>query len=135
MTAVMIEGRRLVWGPGVPKVGKQQFDMPSCQQRPLGQPTAGSGAQQCRVPQCSAWRRGRGGRRKLLTVVVPAAAAAALLLLNPQSYASLAEQCWQPDAEVRPSFVQLVAALEGLLQQHEALQKEVDKANRRIGTW
>lgn len=70
MSAVMIEGKRLVWGPGVPKY-----------------------------------------------------------------YASLAEQCWQADADARPSFVQLVVALEGLLQQHESLQKEVDKANRRIGTW
>lgn len=52
-----------------------------------------------------------------------------------QAYASIAEQCWQADAEARPSFVQLVAALDGLLQQHETLQREVDKGTRRIGTW
>lgn len=91
-------------------------------------------------PNAALGGEGEAGCHKLLTVVAPAAAVAPvalppLLLSNPQSYASLAEQCWQPDAEARPSFVQLVAALEGLLQQHEALQKEVDKANRRIGTW
>jgi hypothetical protein len=31
MTAVMIEGRRLVWGPGVPKVGA-----PPWEKRPAG---------------------------------------------------------------------------------------------------
>lgn len=52
-----------------------------------------------------------------------------------QAYASLAEQCWRADASTRPSFAQLVVALEGLLQQHEALQVEVHKANKRIGTF
>lgn len=70
MTSVMIDGRRLIWGTGVPK-----------------------------------------------------------------AYAALADQCWQADPEARPSFARLVCALHDLLQRHETLQLEVDKANRRIGTF
>jgi len=58
-----------------------------------------------------------------------------LLLLQQQAYAALADQCWQADPEARPSFARLVCALHDLLQRHETLQLEVDKANRRIGTF
>lgn len=66
MTAVMVEGRRLTWGPNTPK-----------------------------------------------------------------AYASLAEQCWQADPAVRPTFAQLVVQLQQLLEQHEVLQAKLDSAEER----
>lgn len=58
-----------------------------------------------------------------------------LLLSLLQAYAALAEQCWQTESDARPSFARLVCTLQDLLQKHEALQAEVDKSCRRIGTW
>ncbi|KAF6257949.1 hypothetical protein COO60DRAFT_1626631 [Scenedesmus sp. NREL 46B-D3] len=54
----------------------------------------------------------------------------------PKAYAAVAEQCWQEDPADRPTFAQLLAQLQQLQQQEEALQDEVEEAYRGVvGAW